>query len=50
MQLDATAPVPEAEHPLVPAPTQAGQAALDAARALSRKAGDCRKIGGAPAS
>ncbi len=40
MQLDATAAalVPEAEHPLVPAPTQAGQAALDAARALGRKA------------
>jgi len=30
MQLDApaAAPVPEVEHPLVPAPTQAGQAAL----------------------
>jgi len=44
MQLDAPAaasaavPVPEAEHPLVPAPTPAGQAALDAARALGRKA------------
>ncbi len=39
MQLDApAAPVLEAEHPLVPAPTPAGQAALDAARALGRKA------------
>ena len=40
MQRDATAlaPVPEARHPPVPAPTQAGQAALDAARALGRKA------------
>ena len=34
----ALAALPEAEHPLVPAPTQAGQAALDAARALGRKA------------
>ncbi len=40
MTLDATAlaPLPEADHPPVRAPTEAGQAALDAARALGRKA------------
>ncbi len=40
MTLDATAPatLPAADQPLVPAPTANGQAALDAARALGRKA------------
>lgn len=40
MQLNANAlaPLPEADSPPVPAPTAAGQAALDAAQALGRKA------------
>ncbi len=40
MQLDVPtpAPSPETDHSLAPTPTEAGQAALDAARALGRKA------------